>query len=560
MSPVKQIYYCFGCHKGGDVIHFIMEIEKCSYPQAIRLLAERANVQIPEPDDEGWRQRNELHKSLQAICLEAARFFYRKLTEDTGRLAQAYLLRRSISPSTCKKFGLGYAPEEWDGLLQHLNQKGYQDDALLLQSGLFRRNKSGGLYDLFRHRLMFPVFDVMGRIIAFGGRVLDDSQPKYINSPETPIYTKGRHLYALNLAKNSKQHQLVMVEGYMDVIALHQAGIDQAVASLGTALTEQQAQLLRKYTEHVVVAYDADAAGQAATLRSLDILSTRDLKVTVLQVPGAKDPDEYIRLNGPERFHALIDKALPLLDYKLSVARRDSTSQGSLDPIAYQDRACAILALEKNAIVRELYANKLAEEISTSAETVLQEIGRRQADPEGKKPKPENRSSNQADSAGKEAPADQAWPMSREELYLLGLIAAEPSLVDETGIQAADFSEGAVRQLAERVLARAAEGSLDPSGLIELCGDLSVRSVTLHDLMARVSMRLDELFGRQDLRQAAMEQLWRQRKYRLRCRLDQLKRQLDQDLDEQKRAELKQALLQVTRQLTKLKEKPDWQH
>lgn len=557
VSPVKQIYFCFGCHKGGDVIRFIMDIEKCSYPQAIRLLAERANVQIPEPDDEAWRQRNELNKNLQAICLEAARYFYRNLTEDAGRVAQAYMRKRALSPAICKKFGLGYATEDWDGLLRRLDSLGYQDEALLLQSGLFRRKKSGGLYDLFRHRLMFPIFDAMGRIVAFGGRVLDDSQPKYINSPETPIYTKGRHLYALNLAKSSKQHQLVIVEGYMDAIALHQAGVDQAVASLGTALTEHQAQLLRKYTENVVIAYDADAAGQAATLRSLDILTDRDLKVAVLQVPEAKDPDEYIRLNGPERFHALIDKALPLLDYKLSVARKNSTHHGAVDPIAYQDEACSFLALEKNAIVRELYANKLAEEISASPDTVMQEIERRHQEPDGSRRQAERRQPERPDVKEEKAKSDPSRQMSREELYLLGLISAEPSLVEETGIQIEDFSEGPVRDLAERVLARAVAGNLDPAGLIDLCGDLAVGEYSLHDLMARVCMRLEDLFGHQDLRKAAAEQLWRQRKYRLRSRLDALQRQLEQDPDEKARGAIKQELLQITRQLTDLKQKPD---
>jgi DNA primase len=536
-----------------------MDIEKCSYPQAIRLLAERANVQIPEPDDEAWRQRNELNKNLQAICLEAARHFYRNLTEDAGRAAQTYIRKRALSPSICKKFGLGYATENWDGLLQHLNKLGYQDETLLLQSGLFRSKKSGGLYDLFRHRLMFPILDTMGRIVAFGGRVLDDSQPKYINSPETPIYTKGRHLYALNLAKNSKQHQLVIVEGYMDAIALHQAGVDQAVASLGTALTEYQAQLLRKYTEHVVIAYDADAAGQAATLRSLDILADRDLKVTVLQVPGAKDPDEYIRLNGPERFHALIDKALPLLDYKLSIARKNSMRQGAVDPIAYQDEACHFLALEKNAIVRELYANKLAEEISASPDTVMQEIERRHLEPAEGRRQTERRQTERPENITDKAKSDPAQLMSREELYLLGLIAAEPSLVEAAGVQVDDFSEGPIRSLAERVLPKAVAGNLDPAGLIDLCGELTVREYSLHDLMARVCMRLEELFGHQDLRKAASEQLWRQRKYRLRCRRDALKLQLDQNPDEKTHDAIKQELLQITRQLTELKQKQDGQ-
>ena len=295
VSPTKQIYYCFGCHKGGDVIHFVMDIEKMNYPDAIRYLAERAGIQIPEPDDIEWQARQERRKRLQTICLEAARQFYRNLISPHGERIRVYLQNRGLHTSTSTRFGLGFALDEWDGLLNHLKGLGYTDEEELLQSGLFKRGKNDRLYDLFRNRLMFPIFDAMGRIIAFGGRVIDDGMPKYINSPETPIYSKGRHLYALNLAKSSKQNHLLIVEGYMDAIALHQSGIRQTVASLGTALTENQAQLLRKYTEQVIIAYDADAAGQAATLRSLDILAKKGLNVSVLQVPDGQDPDSFFR-------------------------------------------------------------------------------------------------------------------------------------------------------------------------------------------------------------------------------------------------------------------------
>lgn len=555
VSPAKQIYYCFGCHKGGDVIHFMMEIEKCSYPQAIKLLAERAGIQIPEPDDAIWQQRNERNKMITNLYLEAARHYYRNLMSEWGKPAQAYLKNRGMSASICKKFGVGYALDAWDGLLLHLNNLGFTDNDLLLQSGLFKRSKNGGLYDLFRNRLMFPIFDAMGRMVAFGGRVLDDRQPKYINSPETAIYKKGRHLFALNLAKASKKKELVIVEGYMDVLALHQAGMDQAVASLGTALTDDQAQLLRKYTEHVVVAYDADLAGQTAALRSLDILSGRGLNVSVLMIPDAKDPDEFIRKHGPERFQALIDKAMPLLDYKLFVARQNSMRGKTLDPIAYQESACEILAQEKNAIVRELYATRLAEEINATPETVFFEIERRL-----KGSVPQNRfGSKQSQEKTISSPNVKKTgkqPFSKE-LFLLSLVAAEPSLIDEIGLTADDFSPGTLRSLAQRVLESAKQGSLDTALLIELCGDLSIGELKLHDLIADVSMRLDELLGPQNLKQAATEQLWRQRLFRLRCQIKELRRQIEIENDPEKCDRFKNELLQATRHLTELKQKRD---
>ena len=546
VSPAKQIYYCFGCHKGGDVIHFIMDIEKCSYIQSVQILAERANVALPEPDDEGYRQRSELYKNLQAICLEAARYFYHSLVGDDGRKAMSYLQNRSISTATTRKFGLGFAPDSWDGLLNHLAGKGWTDHDLLLQSGLFRKGKSGGLYDLFRNRLMFPIFDVMGRVIAFGGRVLDDSLPKYINSPETPIYTKGRHLYALNIAKNSHMKQLVIVEGYMDAIAIHQAGIDQAVASLGTALTDSQAMLLRKYTEDVIIAYDADAAGQSATMRSLEILHQKGLKITVLQVPDSKDPDEFIRRHGAERFNALLEKALPLLDYKLLVARQENENGQNLDLIGYQESACQILAREENAIIRELYATKLAEDLHTSPDTVLREIERRHENPDLVPAHPVRRAPQQMDQQQPvQATIDREATVSREELYLFGLLAADPEIYGQILPQADDFSPGAMQEFATRALAKAADQKLDAAALVDLSGDYAFHGKPLHEWLVRVSMRLEETFGRQDLRQAAVEQLDRMREKRRREKMARLTELIGMTDDLTEKEALKQQLREL---------------
>ena len=369
VSPGKQIYYCFGCHKGGNVINFIMEIERIGYLDALKLLAERAKIEIPSSNDEEYQKRADLHKKLYNANTEAARFFYTSLIGPRGAVAREYLKKRGIDPKTAKRFGLGYALEEWEELYQHLRSKGYSDEIIFL-TGLFKKrsdpsnsgNSSGrGMYDLFRNRLMFPIFDYLGRIVAFGGRAIDDSMPKYINSPETPIYTKGKHLYGFHIAKSSKVKHLIIVEGYMDAISMHQAGVDNAVASLGTALTEQQALLIRRHSEDAVIAYDADAAGQTATLRGLEILTRKGCRVSVLCLPEGKDPDEFIRKNGPERFISLTKEAMPLLDYKLFSASNASTKEGVFDRIAYQEKACGILAEEENRIVRELYAATIAE-------------------------------------------------------------------------------------------------------------------------------------------------------------------------------------------------------
>lgn len=551
VSPSKQIFYCFGCNKGGNVINFIMEIEKCSYPEAIRMLAERAGIKIPEPDDAAWQKRNERNRQLYEIYLEAARWFYKNITGPQGKIAVEYLKKRGISAGLARKFGLGYAPGEWDGLLQHLTAKQYPQE-LLLQSGLFKRGRNGGLYDVFRQRLIFPIFDVMGKVIAFGGRVLDDSMPKYINSPETPVYTKGRHLYALNLAKQSREKQIIIVEGYMDAISLYQAGIDCVVASLGTALTENQARLLARYTENVTIAYDADVAGQNAALRSLDILQKNNIKVNVLQVPEGKDPDDYIHMHGPERFNALVEKALPLIDFKLLAEKRKATSDGRLDLLAYQDAACDLLAHEENAIVRELYAGKLAEELNASPDTVLREIERRHQQPAENKEKDQLRQTiiRETESAEKTSSAEA----TKEEIYLLTILADQPDIYEQLDPQpqADDFTPGLMAGIAAEVFTRLKSGRLDPSSLIELGEATRVQGRLLSELLARASMKLEERFGSRGLNIAAGELLHKMKTRRLLQKKDDVNRKLKLASAEN-RDELKKELLRLTKYLNEIK-------
>lgn len=561
VSPSKQIFYCFGCHKGGNVITFIREIEKCTWPQALKILADRVGIQLPEPDDAAYRERLERNATLQKIYLEAARYYYHSLQSPAGAVARRYLKDRAIADSTARKFGLGFAPDEWDGLLMHLRRQGLDDPQLISQSGLFKRGKSDGYYDLFRNRLMFPIFDAMGKIIAFGGRVLDDSQPKYLNSPETPLYTKGRHLYGLNLAKSSSDKRLVLVEGYMDALAMHQAGIDNAVAALGTAMTEAQANLIRKYTDQVIVGFDADAAGQNAALRSLDILTSRGLKVTVLRVPDGKDPDEFIRKHGPERFKVLVDQALPLLDFKLDVARRSCAVHGELDVLAFQDQACSILAREDNAIVRELYAGKVSEWLHASADSVVREIERRR---EGSEASLAGDLLHQQLAARKKpdaAPvADLAQPSgqqaTREEIYLLCFLAEHPTLWTrlEPKPVAADFSAGVMQAVASRLLEYLDSGKpVDSGGLMLWSEALVVHGRLLTDLLAKASMKLDETFAGQDPLKTIHELVRT-------IRLENLRRQLRetaalaQDPDQPaEAAEARKKLLDINQQIQKLR-------
>ena len=302
--PETQSYYCFGCGAGGDVITFIRTMNNLGYVEAVKFLAARAGMPLPDEDDKAGKMRSRILE----INKQAARFFYQCLNanNEQASAARAYWRRRGLSDGTIRRFGLGWAPDDFRSTLNWLRERGFNEEELLA-SGLVKRSEKGNLYNIFRGRVMTPIFDLRGNVIAFGGRVLGDEKPKYINSPETPVYKKSRAMFALNLAKKSPSRRYILCEGYMDVISLHQAGFDTAVAACGTALTGEQVKLLENYADEVVLCYDSDEAGQKATARSLELFSHSPIKVSVLTVTGAKDPDEFIKKFGKNRFEMLLN-------------------------------------------------------------------------------------------------------------------------------------------------------------------------------------------------------------------------------------------------------------
>ena len=372
----KQIFYCFGCGKGGNVFQFISLAEKLDYIESVRLLADRAKIMLPESDDNEQAEKAKLKQLVLNINLLAARYYNDVLNSRQGEAAAEYLKKREITEQTARKFGLGYATDHWDSLYLHLKAKGIEEEHML-QSGLILQGNKGKLYDRFKARLMFPIFDVRGNVIGFGGRVLDNTLPKYVNSPETVVYSKGKHLYALNFAKNSDSKKLVVVEGYMDVISLHQSGIDIAVASLGTALTESQGRILKKYAEEIIISYDADTAGQAATQRGLDLLRDIGCNVKVLTVPDGKDPDDYIRKNGPDGFRKLVNSALSLVEYKIKVLRGEQDLSTTEGKIAFLNKVAAVLSKVDNVMEREMYIKKMSREYEISEDAILSEVLKR---------------------------------------------------------------------------------------------------------------------------------------------------------------------------------------
>ncbi len=372
VAPDKGIYYCFGCHKGGSVINFQMEIEGMSYPDAVRALAKRAGMEVP--DDEQYQNRYQKQERLWALSKEAARFFNAQLYAPAGAEGLAYAKKRGMPKAVLTKFGIGFAPNSWNDLCDAMIAKGYTEEELK-ESGLASvSQKTNRIYDRFRNRLMFPIIDVRGNVIGFGGRVMDDSTPKYLNSPETIIFNKRKNLFALNLAKKSKLGYLILVEGYMDAIALHQFGFDCAVASLGTSLTEEHAALLSRYTEQVMLIYDGDEAGQNATKRAIPMLEKAGLQVKVLKMRDAKDPDEFLKKYGADRFRVLLEESSNRVEYQLNAIQKKYDLQDDDQRVRFISEAAEFISSLGNAVQREIYGGRAAQAAGISAEAIKIEV------------------------------------------------------------------------------------------------------------------------------------------------------------------------------------------
>lgn len=442
VSPDKQIYHCFGCGKGGGVISFIMEIENLPFVDAVKLLAKRAGLEVPESgENEAYRKKR---TRLLELSRDAARFYHDYLTGPGGQRVRDYIAQRQISPRTATRFGLGAAPDQWDALTKAMTAKGYTKMDLI-DAGLAVAGKNGGIYDKFRSRLMLPVIDVRGEVVGFTSRLLPGEEgAKYLNTPETVLFKKGRLIYALNFAKNTKRPNLVLVEGNIDVITLHQAGFDNVVATMGTALTEEHARILARYTKELVLCYDNDAAGKQSTDRVLNILKNANLTVRVLQLPNAfdaegkpikQDPDDFVKRFGPAAFEKCLNGSAGQNDYRLDSlqSKHDlSTEEGRL---AYLKDAVATVAALQSPIEREIYSNKAAAAGGISAAAMAQEVARYRKDKAWRAKKLQAKKDL--------TPAAQLQPKARELRYenirsaraeegVIRLLLLDPDLLDQT--------------------------------------------------------------------------------------------------------------------------------
>ena len=462
VAPDKGIYYCFGCHKGGGVINFMMELEGLSYPDAVRNLAARVGMEVPE--DEQYQSRYRQQERLWALHKEAARFFHSQLYAPVGKTALEYAFGRGMSKSILTTFGVGYAPDTWDSLVKAMRAKGYTDQELK-DSGLVTvSQKNGNLFDRFRDRLMFPIIDVRGNVIGFGGRIIknDPNAAKYLNSPETLIFNKRKNLFGLNLAKKSKAGSLILVEGNIDVVALHQYGFDNAIASLGTSLTEEQAALMTRYAEQIILIYDGDKAGQNATQRAIPILEKAGLQVKVLQLKDAKDPDEFLKKFGADRFKLLLEESSNRVEYQLNAIAKKYDIREDDQKVKFINEAAEFLSTLSNAVQREVYGHRVADAAKISYDALKLEVNkafkRRMAREKKKQEKIDL------------APAKNLQPRSRTIHYdnmksamaeetVIAMVLRSPALLDEAAqLRSEEFSSALLGKVYGQLRSRHEQG------------------------------------------------------------------------------------------------------
>ncbi|MBR5152557.1 MAG: DNA primase [Clostridia bacterium] len=476
ISPDKQLFHCFGCGAGGNVIHFIMAMEHLDFMDALKYLADRARIPMPEQGSSTDRKRREetmdKKQKIYQINAEAARYFYRHLAGDEGKDAYAYLKERGITNATIKMFGLGYAPAGWTRLLDYLKEKGYSEHDVF-EAGLAKARDNGSFYDAFYDgRVMFPIINVQGNIIGFGGRIMQENSNtgKYLNTPETLVFKKKENLFGLNLAKNSKAGRMLLMEGYMDVISLHQAGINNAIASLGTAFTPEQARLLKKYTSKAVLCYDADDAGKKAALRAGDILTEQGFKTKVLTITDGKDPDEFIKTKGPEMFQVLVEGARPLIGYKIDAIKQHYDLNDTEQMLEFTEAAAGVLSEINNEIELELYTKQIAKEAGISPDTLSTQVKvlrRKQQQVKERQEERKERKNFEERTGGRRDLHEMG--LKNAERLLLNFMAEEPAVmkkVKESGLTAEDFTEGIHRKLAEKLLA-CPDDRVDGNALLE---------------------------------------------------------------------------------------------
>ena len=463
VSPGKQMYYCFGCGAGGTVITFLMEYENQTFPEAVRTLAQRAGIALPEADDsKEARQADSRRAKLLEINKEAAKYFYYQLRTERGSVGMEYLRKRELSDETMNHFGLGYANKYSNDLIQYLKSKGYSED-LIRDAGLCNVDEKHGMYDKFWNRVMFPIQDINHRVIGFGGRVMGDGKPKYLNSPETEIFDKSRNLYGLNFARTSRKGNVILCEGYMDVIAMHQAGFTQAVASLGTAFTSGQASLLRRYANEILLSYDSDGAGVNAALRAIGILKEAGMTGRVINLEPYKDPDEFIKALGGEEFQKRLDHAENSFFFELRQLQKNYDLSDPEQKTAFHREIARKLCTFSEEVERENYIEAVAQKYHIGFENLRRLVGTYAAQTGLAQPVIRPKSGVQKKNTAAEG-------IKNSQKLLLTWLVEQPQLYRQISkyISPKDFTEGLYEKVADRLFEELEQGNINPASIISM--------------------------------------------------------------------------------------------
>ncbi len=544
VSPDKQIFHCFGCGVGGNVFTFLQKIEGINFIEAVQTLAERANIQLPTIQNSADSYKELLKSKVYKVNEFTAKFYHENLYRPEAKIAQEYIKKRKLTNNTLKSFQIGFSGK-FDELYKELKKQGFED-AEILESGLVNKNDNGRYIDRYRNRLMFPICDARGRVIAFGGRVLDDSKPKYINSPENVVYSKGRNLFGLNVAKKGDTKKLLIVEGYMDVISLHQRGITNVVAPLGTALTQQQGWLLRKNAEQIILSFDSDEAGLTAKIRALDILQNMGCDIRILQMEGAKDPDEYIIKYGNVRFKALIEKAISVIEFKVKVLKKDLDLENVNDKIKFLNEIAKLLSKINNTIEQELYIEKIAKEYDISKEAIYAEVNKliyknekSQTSLEKSKPvvKHKEIEKKQID---KEI-------IDRENTIIAILLTAEINIyqIIKQNINTEDFKDETNKKIAQAIYEEFEKENYNINAIIDNLGEEEQNHIT--EIMA-------EDYGlNENLEKAIDDVIKGNEKEKLHEKKEELSKLLNADISKEQKDDILREIMEITNKLNNLK-------
>ena len=545
VSPDKQIFHCFGCGVGGNIFTFLTKIEGITFIEAVQNLAKRANIQLPTI--EGNLQdleREKLKQKVYKVNEFVAKYYHENLYKNTSKIAQEYVKKRKLNNETLQSYQIGFSGT-FNELYKELIKQGFEEKEIL-ETGLVNKNNNGTFIDRYRNRLMFPICDIRGKVIAFGGRVLDDSKPKYINSPENVVYSKGRHLYGLNVAKKGDISRLLIVEGYMDVISLHQRGITNVVAALGTALTQSQGWLLRKNSQQVILSFDSDGAGQTAIVRSLEILQNMGCDMRVLQMDGAKDPDEYIIKYGSARFQNIMDKALSLVEYKVKLLRNNLNLENINDKIKFLNEIAKIIAKIDNTMEKELYIEKIANTYNISKDAIYAEVNKiTYSNTSGikilEKAKPVQKRENLEQ---KEKVSEEI--KKREDTILSILLIGDINLyqIIKQNIKPEEFQSEIDQKIAKKLYEEYEKGNSNIISIIDQLEEKEQNHIT--KIMA-------EDYGIEDIEKAIDDIFQNYEKEKCKIRRVEILKELKSDIDETKKIELENELNYIVLKLAKIK-------